>query len=92
MDFTPNEKANPKSKQKSFRRFQINPEPFWGPSTRSSTRVLGQGQQEKKLRNQGRNIAKRLSTKAEEKETELEQQIKSVKDAIETNTKKAKYD
>lgn len=59
VDFTPHPSANPESRQNQLLRFQTNPTKFWGPSTRSTSRVLGQQQQTKKLRNQGRHAHKK---------------------------------
>ncbi|KAF2363068.1 hypothetical protein FHG87_006172 [Trinorchestia longiramus] len=40
VDFSPHPDSNPESRQKLLLRFQLNPEKFWGPATRSSTKVL----------------------------------------------------
>ena len=65
VDFTPHPKAISGSRERNMMRFQVNPERNWGPSTRSSTKVLGQSQQEKKIRNQSRRQAKKKEDSAE---------------------------
>ena len=79
MDFSLHPLANPESKKKELLRFQVNPEKFWGPLTRSTTKVLGNSQQqEKSLRNQGKNAHKMIARlkKSKEQEKDLDNSIK----------------
>ena len=45
--------ANPKSREDSLTRFQINPEANWGPKSRARTSIVPEKSQ-KQLRNQGK--------------------------------------
>ncbi|XP_059480282.1 tRNA (guanine(26)-N(2))-dimethyltransferase [Neocloeon triangulifer] len=58
VDFTPNPKANPPSREAGLIRFQHNPSAFWGPGARSHARVLGEDTQAKSRQNQGKRKAK----------------------------------
>ena len=51
IDFTPHPQANPESREKNLRRFQINPEPNWGPKARSKTSFIPE-ENRKKIENQ----------------------------------------
>ena len=53
--------ANPESRKKSLKRFQMNPERNWGPKMRSKTSTLKQTENVKRIRNQGKNTKKPVS-------------------------------
>ena len=52
--------ANPESRKKSLKRFQMNPEKNWGPKMRSKTSTLKQTENVKRVRNQGKNSKKQV--------------------------------
>ena len=52
--------ANPESRKKSLKRFQMNPERNWGPKMRSKTSTLKQTENVKRQRNQGKNANKQV--------------------------------
>ena len=53
--------ANPDSRKKNLRRFQINPEKNWGPKMRSKTSTLKNMENAKRIRNQGKLSKKHIS-------------------------------
>ena len=70
VSFEEHPDANPKSREKGLKRFQMNPEPNWGPKNRkemvklifkgscfkprSKTSLLTNSENSKKIKNQGR--------------------------------------
>lgn len=50
--------ANPKSREDSLKRFQINPEANWGPKARSRTSLIPE-KSEKQVSNQGKQMMRR---------------------------------
>jgi len=54
VSFEDHPDANPKSREKGLKRFQMNPEPNWGPKNRSKTSLLTNSENSKKIKNQGR--------------------------------------
>ena len=53
--------ANPESRKKNLKRFQINPEKNWGPKMRSKTSTLKNLENAKRIRNQGKLSKKHIS-------------------------------
>ena len=53
--------ANPESRKKSLKRFQINPEKNWGPKCRSKTSTLKNMENAKRIRNQGKLLKKHIT-------------------------------
>merc|ERR1711936_229979 len=51
--------ANPDSRKKNLRRFQVNPEANWGPKMRSKTSTLKNMENGKKFKNQGKYTKKK---------------------------------
>jgi len=51
VDFTLHPEANPESREKNLKRFQINPEANWGPKARARTSFIPEGS-EKQVKNQ----------------------------------------
>jgi len=54
VSFEEHPEANPKSREQGLKRFQMNPEPNWGPKNRSKTSLLTNSENSKKIKNQGR--------------------------------------
>merc|ERR1712226_1087502 len=54
VSFEEHPDANPKSREKGLKRFQMNPEPNWGPKNRSKTSLLTNSENSKRIKNQGR--------------------------------------
>ncbi|XP_066472936.1 tRNA (guanine(26)-N(2))-dimethyltransferase isoform X2 [Tiliqua scincoides] len=52
--FTVRADANPNSRKQGLKRFQVNPEPYWGPKARAKT-----GRRESCTRTRGRSVEKR---------------------------------
>jgi len=75
VSFEEHPDANPKSREKGLKRFQMNPEPNWGPKNRSKTSLLTNSDNSKKIKNQGKN--KKL-TKEEEQIGHLNKKPKIV--------------
>jgi len=79
VDFTLHPEANPESREKNLKRFQINPEANWGPKARARTSFIPEGS-EKQVKNQDKK-RKRDERKDEkfkklkEKEEECDQQL-----------------
>ena len=64
--------ANPESRKKSLKRFQMNPEKNWGPKMRSKTSTLKQSENVKRIRNQGKNSKKVLSEPSSPKKIRID--------------------
>jgi len=54
INFEEHPLANPDSRKKSLKRFQMNPEANWGPKTKSKTSLLGDTEISKAIRNQSK--------------------------------------
>ena len=66
--------ANPDSRKKNLRRFQVNPEANWGPKMRSKTSTLKNMEIAKSIRNQGK-----LSMKHNSESTGNDTEVKKAK-------------
>merc|ERR550519_665186 len=55
ISFEEHPDANPESRERGLKRFQVNPEPNWGPKNRSKTSLLTNSENAKKIKNQGKN-------------------------------------
>ncbi|XP_013784928.2 tRNA (guanine(26)-N(2))-dimethyltransferase-like isoform X2 [Limulus polyphemus] len=54
VSFSLRQDANPSSRQQNLLRFQVNPEPHWGPKARARTSLWSEKQIEKQQRKQGK--------------------------------------
>lgn len=54
ISFEKHPTANPDSREKRLTRFQINPQPHWGPKARAKTSFLGEVEQAKRALHQGK--------------------------------------
>ncbi|XP_076309693.1 tRNA methyltransferase 1 isoform X2 [Tachypleus tridentatus] len=54
LDKKPRQDANPSSRQQNLLRFQINPEPHWGPKARARTSLWSEKQIKKQQKKQGK--------------------------------------
>jgi tRNA (guanine26-N2/guanine27-N2)-dimethyltransferase len=52
ISFEPHPAANPESRRQQLKRFQLNPEPNWGPKMRAKTSTVAAPAQTKQQRNQ----------------------------------------
>jgi len=59
ITFEENPHANPESRKRSLKRFQINPEKNWGPKMRSKASTLKHMENNKRIKNQGKNQGKK---------------------------------
>ena len=62
--------ANPESRKKNLKRFQINPEKNWGPKMRSKTSTLKNMENAKRIRNQGK-LSKKHNTESSGNDSEV---------------------
>ena len=62
--------ANPNSRKKNLKRFQINPEKNWGPKMRSKTSTLKNMENAKRIRNQGK-LSKKHNSESSGNDIEL---------------------
>jgi len=79
IDFTPHPQANPESREKNLRRFQINPEPNWGPKARSKTSFIPE-ENRKKIENQDRKSRRAVARAGKKRKLEREQSVNNQTD------------
>ena len=65
VSFEDHPDANPASRKQNLKRFQMNPERNWGPKMRSKTSTLKQMENDKRIRNQGKNSKKNSAENAD---------------------------
>ena len=71
ISFEPHPAANPESRRQQLKRFQLNPEPNWGPKMRAKTSTLAGGERNnKQQRNQDRKQRKTPPSPANGEEEE----------------------
>ncbi|KAK7074375.1 tRNA methyltransferase 1 [Halocaridina rubra] len=77
INFEMHPDANPESRRQELLRFQVKPEKNWGPKSRAKTSIFHSVQEEKRVRNQGKNQNKKR--KLDHKSRVLEQTSKENK-------------